>query len=616
MNRLHSRPLLPLREAIGSPLDSSPDRELLERFAHYGDQAAFEAILRRHGPMVWGLCRRMLTSADRDDAFQATFLVLIRKASALQRADRLGPWLYGVAYRVALKAQAQAAQRAVSLSENAAMIPTRTTPAESLDWLPILDAELAALPAKYREALIVCELQGLSRREAARQLGVREGTLSSRLARGRSLLRQRLLKHGTLLPAGGLTALLTTSGISRATVPLTLLTQTAELAQVVAGVSTGVVPAGVARLTDEVLKMMLLAKVRTIAGIVLAFVATTFGLVAAHPGTESPPPSAAGSSLPPSPPSRPTTAQLPSNTPPARTHNDLEALQGWWVLEKIHQTQAVDAKISAQLNGLTGHKMFYINGHLWWHIATHGAWGHTIRPQIATLHTDKNPKWIDLKTWSPGRDEELTPDRTIYSYEADDRFAIVVPLDHSIRPAEFNPQDRETPLLSLEMRRVRQYPPSAGVPELVGSWEQPVHEFRRLTDRTPRVTFRGGQAMLARVEIYDGLIFIGNLPGLTDHSDWIGGTYTVDTTRKPAGIDITLFHPLAEGVSKLYGSYEITRNGLKLVIGLTGKRAARPMDFLAPAQDTTDHKQISFELSRVTRRAGEQAETAPPPATK
>src|SRR4051812_7062099 len=160
MNRLRSTPLPPvqLRDALNSDLDALPDAELLDRFARYADHPAFEVLVRRHGSMVLGVCRRALAnSPDADDAFQATFLVLIRRAKAL-RGGRLGPWLYGVAYRVALKARARAARLAAYRTEATDMIPDPSVPAEVPDWVPILDAELNALPAKYRDPLVLCEL--------------------------------------------------------------------------------------------------------------------------------------------------------------------------------------------------------------------------------------------------------------------------------------------------------------------------------------------------------------------------------------------------------------------------------------------------------------------------
>ena len=204
MTRLatHQLPAARLRAALDlGGLDTLPDADLLERFAGYGEHAAFDSLLRRHGPMVFGVCRRVLTNpADAEDAFQATFLVLVRRAGSLRRADRLGPWLYGVAFKVAAKARARAARLANRQTDATDMIPDPTP--EPPDWLPILDAELNALPAKYREPLVLCELQGASRAYAAKTLSIPAGTLSSRLTHGRDLLRKRLLKHGTL-PARG-----------------------------------------------------------------------------------------------------------------------------------------------------------------------------------------------------------------------------------------------------------------------------------------------------------------------------------------------------------------------------------------------------------------------------
>ena len=194
MNRLRQHMPEVRAVAARSELDSRSDADLLDRFARYGEHAAFEVLLRRHAAVVHGVCRRMLANpADADDAFQATFLVLLRRAGSV-RGERLGPWLYGVAVRVSLKARSLAARAAARHTEATDMIPDPSTPNDAADWLPILDAELAAIPAKYREPMVLCELQGLSRASAAKVLGIREGTLSSRLSRGRE--RWRCARHG------------------------------------------------------------------------------------------------------------------------------------------------------------------------------------------------------------------------------------------------------------------------------------------------------------------------------------------------------------------------------------------------------------------------------------
>ncbi|HEX4588700.1 MAG TPA: sigma-70 family RNA polymerase sigma factor [Gemmataceae bacterium] len=175
-----------------------PDRELLRRYLAGQDRSALEALVRRHGGMVLGVCRRMLGDRhEAEDAFQATFLVFVRKAGTIRSDGLVGPWLYGVATRTALKARALAARRRAREKQVSALpnVPGPAGPAAA-DWLPLLDREVAGLPAKYRLPVLLCDLHGLSRGDASRQLAIPEGTLSSRLARARELLRRRLSKRG------------------------------------------------------------------------------------------------------------------------------------------------------------------------------------------------------------------------------------------------------------------------------------------------------------------------------------------------------------------------------------------------------------------------------------
>jgi RNA polymerase sigma factor (sigma-70 family) len=199
------------------------DGALLERFLAKDDDSAFEALVVRHGPMVLGVCRRILSSPhDADDAFQATFLVLARKAARLRAPDRLGPWLYGVATRVAKKARSRAARhRHEALTE----CPARERrEAEWSDVMPILDAELGRLPSRHRDILVLCLLEGASAEEAAHRLGCPVGTVKSRLARGRKSLRDRLIGRG-ISPAIALTTL-SASEVHTAPVSQTLIRST------------------------------------------------------------------------------------------------------------------------------------------------------------------------------------------------------------------------------------------------------------------------------------------------------------------------------------------------------------------------------------------------------
>ena len=171
------------------------DPELIGRFLHRGGtdrEDAFAALVQRHGPMVLGVCRRALPgSPEADDVFQAVFLVLARKAGSLRRVEGLRPWLYGVAVRASKEARRRSARRRAR--EGAAMVDDRaqaTPDSDFGDALTLLDEEIQRLPSRYREPLWLCELEGASRRDAAGRLGVPEGTLSSRLSRARSLLRE------------------------------------------------------------------------------------------------------------------------------------------------------------------------------------------------------------------------------------------------------------------------------------------------------------------------------------------------------------------------------------------------------------------------------------------
>jgi RNA polymerase sigma factor (sigma-70 family) len=204
------------------------DAELLARFVATKDGGAFGELVRRHGALVLGVCRRVTGQVqDAEDAFQATFLVLARRAASVRDGARLWSWLYGTAFRVAWRAR-RAARRRRTREVPVARMPEPHAPplAPPMPELaPILDEELAALPAHYREALVLCDLRGASRGEAAAALGVPEGTLSSRLANGRKKLAARLTKRGVALAVGALPGALTEVRAAT-TVPTELIAKT------------------------------------------------------------------------------------------------------------------------------------------------------------------------------------------------------------------------------------------------------------------------------------------------------------------------------------------------------------------------------------------------------
>jgi RNA polymerase sigma factor (sigma-70 family) len=273
LNRQQEVVLPHLCRLIGSPYGGDlSDRDLLERFLAQRDAGAFAALVRRHGPMVLGVCQRILHNIhDAEDASQATFLVLVRKGRSIARREAVGSFLYGVAYRVALKARANvlrrqrhernAARRAEDLAAGEARMD---------DLRSILDEEINRLPEKYRQPIVLCYFEGKTYQEAARLLGCPAGTASVRLARARELLRTRLVRRGLALSAAALVARLTEGSASAGEVGL-LAEPTAHAALAFAAHrAADAVSPQVLALTEGVVQAMMLRKLKTLAGVFLA----------------------------------------------------------------------------------------------------------------------------------------------------------------------------------------------------------------------------------------------------------------------------------------------------------------------------------------------------------
>src|SRR5262245_13573427 len=192
-----------IRHLAAPAPDNCSDAQLLQRFARDRDEAAFEALVRRHGSLVWGVCRRVLRhTQDAEDAFQATFLTLTRKPSSIRRGDSVASWLFGVARRVARRA-ADLRSRARIREAPPRPSDTDNPPAEAAlrELQAILQEEVAGLPEKLRAPFVLCCLEGKAKAEAARDLGWKEGTVSGRLAEARQRLRRRLARRGVVLSA-------------------------------------------------------------------------------------------------------------------------------------------------------------------------------------------------------------------------------------------------------------------------------------------------------------------------------------------------------------------------------------------------------------------------------
>jgi RNA polymerase sigma factor (sigma-70 family) len=280
----HLRRMAFLQECAGLK-----DEELLETFLVDREEVAFEALVRRLGPMVLGVCRRVLHDRhDAEDAFQATFLVLIRKAAGIGKRELLANWLYGVAHRTALKARKRAARWRAKERQVQDMVQKHVTGEEAIqEMLPILDQELSRLAHKYRVPIILCDLEGKTRRAAAQQLNLPEKTLSTRLDRARVMLAKRLARHGTTL-SGSAVAMPVSQNMGWPSVPHSLVSSTVKIGTLAAAgksAAAGAISAKVAALTEGVMKSMLLTKLKTVTVVLVLMVLPMVPMVVPGAGT-------------------------------------------------------------------------------------------------------------------------------------------------------------------------------------------------------------------------------------------------------------------------------------------------------------------------------------------
>jgi RNA polymerase sigma factor (sigma-70 family) len=288
----HASTLVPTlrRVVLAREAADRPDADLVAAFTRDRDADAFAELVRRHGPMVLGLCRRVVGDHHTaEDAFQATFLVLARRAAAVRPRSAVGSWLYGVAYRTAVKARAVLSRRRAREKQVDTMPEPHASPAPEDAWSdvrPVIDEELARLPERLRLPVVLCDLEGRPQRQVAKHLGVPQQTLASRLSSARRLLAGRLTRRGVALSGGALATVLT--GNASAAVSPRLadgLARAAEAVSAGAPVSS-LVSVQAIHLCEGVMRMMLLAKLRAVGAAALATVALTtglgLGLVPAH----------------------------------------------------------------------------------------------------------------------------------------------------------------------------------------------------------------------------------------------------------------------------------------------------------------------------------------------
>jgi RNA polymerase sigma factor (sigma-70 family) len=418
----------------------SSDAQLLACFIENRDEAAFAALVRRHGPMVFGVCRRVLRNhCDAEDAFQATFLVLVRKAASLASRELLANWLYRVAYQTAAKARTMVCKRRKREMQMAEMPEPETPPQDSRSDLQfLLDHELNRLPTKYRVPLLLCDLEGNSRKEVARQLGWPEGTLSGRLARARKMLAGRLARRGLVLTAGTLPGLF--AQVASACVPASAAASTIKAAlSLVTGQSAaaGAISLKVAALMEGVLNAMFMTKLKFVAVVLLVtgLLAVGGGLITYQTATAQQNKA-----------DRPTGKGKRGDTDAPKTDAtkiDKAKLQGVWQIESMEgdgmqispdDLAAVDAE----------QKRVLIDGDKW--ITKNGDGKEERRP--FQLDATKTPRTINVRAQDDSFDQ-----LGIYQLEGDDLKICFCGGEKQERPTEFATK-KGSPMIVFVYKRV------------------------------------------------------------------------------------------------------------------------------------------------------------------
>ena len=343
MNRQLLQNVLGYVESLTQDRAEQPDSLLLAQYLDSHDNQAFATLIRRHGPMVWGLCSKLSsTDADAEDAFQATFLALVRGARQLREGDRLPAWLHGVAYRISMKVRRSAARR--RHHETTAAPPEAVMPTSESAWGDLLAAvheEVQRLPGTLRTAFVLCELEGVRQHDAANQLGLKLNTLTARLSRARQRLIENLSRRG-IAPATAIGAIATSTATG--SVPITLAAKVATFTHSVESISPHVLT-----LAQGALVMSI--RIKWIAAVLLVAGSMTVGKLAIDANAQIPNPNVpvAGSSGPPG------VGTAPLAAPPATTAkwnfpNTPQSMHWEYKVQMIHVDDNVDS--SAEMTKL------------------------------------------------------------------------------------------------------------------------------------------------------------------------------------------------------------------------------------------------------------------------
>ena len=561
------------------------DAQLLERFAAGRDEPAFAALMVRHGPMVLCLCRQMLRDAqEAEDAFQAAFLVLARKAGAIRRRPLLSAWLYGVAYKVAARLRGRLWRRHAREKPADLDAVYAADQSEPSDLAPVVQAEVQRLPDKYRDPVVLCYLEGRTHEEAARLLDWPLGTVKGRLARARDLLRSRLMRRGLAPSEGACTAAL---AVRPATPPTAVVDATVRAAPLVAAgdpTGGGLASARAVLLSQGVVRTMMLTnwKIAAALGLTALLLAGTGGYVyqtaRGEPGA-GPTPAARG-------------ADKPAGADKAK--DDKDAIQGTWQVTGV-EMGGKEAPDNDETKRMKSAKWVISADKIT--ITGPGQEEHNVSFKLDPM---KKPKEIDVTPLDGPENEKGKTSPAIYALEGDVLKIAISPPNDPTRPTELATKEGGATML-LTLKRVEggkdkpEAKPGGDKQAILGAWQITDFEVKgKGPDEATLKKIKGAKWVFAADKV------VVQTPGENDSP----AAYKLDPSKSPKEIDFTPQDGPSKGTTE--GAIYLLEGDTLKICAPGPESGPRPTEFAAKEGGKT----VVLTLKRVTEDKDRPADTA------